>query len=74
VETAEAKGLDGLWADAASPGRLWYSTGAEGEYQMTNSLAAHPVALTGRLQRIPSDVLADQERIPGCEGGFGDPA
>ena len=74
METAEAKGLDRLRADAASPGRLWYSTGAEGEHQIANSLMAQPVPLTDLLQGIPAQVLADHERIPGAAGCFGGPA
>jgi len=71
VETAEAKGLDRLRADAASPGRLRYSTGADGEHQMANPLMAQPVPLTDLLQGIPAEVLADHERIPGAAGCFG---
>jgi hypothetical protein len=71
VETAEAKGLDGLRADAASPGRLRYSTGADGEHQIANPLMAQPVSLTDRLQGIPAGVLADHECIPGAAGCFG---
>jgi hypothetical protein len=74
VETAEAKGLDRLRADAASPGRLRYSTGAEGEHQMANPLVAQPMTLADRLQGIPAGVLADHERIPGAEGCVGGPA
>jgi hypothetical protein len=74
VETAEPKGLDRLRADAASPGRLRYSTGAEGEHQMANPLMAQPVPLTDLLQGIPAEVLADHERIPGAAGCFGGPA
>jgi hypothetical protein len=71
VETAEPKGLDRLRADAASPGRLRYSAGAEGEHQMANPLMAQPVPLTDLLQGIPAEVLADHERIPGAAGCFG---
>src|ERR1039458_4341380 len=45
VETTEPKGLDRLWADAASPRRLRYSAGADGEHQMANPLMAQPVPL-----------------------------
>jgi hypothetical protein len=71
VETAEAEGLDRPGADAARPGRLGYSTRAEGEHQMANPLVAHPMALADRLQGIPAEVLADHERIPGAAGCFG---
>ena len=74
VETAEAKGLDRLRADAASPGRLWYSTGAEGEHQIANSLMAQAVPLTDRLQGLTTGELTDHERIPGGEGRVGGPA
>jgi len=76
METAEAKGLDPLRAEAAPPGRLRYSTGAEGEHQIANPLVAHPVALADRLHGIPAEVLADHERIPraaGCFGGHAEP-
>ena len=73
VELAEAKGLDRLRADAASPGRLRYSTGAEGEHQMANPLMAQPVPLTDLLQGIPAGEVADHERIPGAAGCFGRP-
>jgi hypothetical protein len=71
VETAEAQGLDRPRADAASPGQLRYSTGAEGEYQIASPLMAHPVPLTDLLHGIPAEVLADHERIPGAAGCFG---
>ena len=74
VETAEAKGLDRLRADAASPGRLRYSTGAEGEHQIANSLMAQAVPLTDRLQGLTTGELTDHERIPGAAGCFGGPA
>jgi hypothetical protein len=71
VETAEPEGLDGLRADAASPGWLRYSTRADDEQQMANPLMAQPVPLTDLLQGIPAEVLADHERIPGAAGCFG---
>ena len=71
VETAEAMGLDGLRADAASPGRLRHATGADGKHQMANPLMAQPVPLTDLLQGIPAGVLADHERIPGVAGCIG---
>ena len=73
METAEPKGLDRLRADAASPGRLRYSTGAEGEHQMANPLMAQPVPLTDLRQGIPAGVVADHERIPRAAGCFGRP-
>jgi hypothetical protein len=73
VETAEPKGLERLQADAASPGRLRYSTGADGEHQMANPLMAQPVPLTDLLQGIPAEVLPDHERIPNAAGCIGGP-
>jgi hypothetical protein len=74
METAEAKGLDPLRAEAAPPGRLRYSTGAEGEHQIANPLMTHPVPLTDLLHGISAEVLTDHERIPGAAGCFGRPA
>jgi hypothetical protein len=73
VETAEPKGLDRLRADAASPGWLRYSTGADSEHQMANPLMAQPVPLTDLLQGIPAEVLPDHERIPNAAGCIGGP-
>jgi hypothetical protein len=74
VETAEPKGLERLQADAASPGRLRYSTGADGEHQMANPLMAQPVPLTDLLQGLTAGVLTDHERIPGGQGCVEGPA
>jgi hypothetical protein len=74
VETAEAKGLDWLRADAASPGRLRNSTGTEGEHQIANPLLAQSVPLTDLVQRLTAGVFTDHERIPGGQGCVEGPA